>query len=72
VEHARALGLLGLLGSNYLGVGVGNMLISKGKGIQGLDQGGILENPPKTFKAKLFEAHKKVSGKVWRFRVQKK
>jgi hypothetical protein len=30
---------LGLSGSNNLGVGVGNMLISKGEGIQGLDAG---------------------------------
>ena len=39
MEHARALGLLG---SNNLGVGVDSMLISKGEGIQGLDEGGIL------------------------------
>jgi hypothetical protein len=37
----------------------------------GLGRGGILENPPKTFKDKLFGAHKKVSEKVWRLRVQK-
>ena len=65
MEHARELGLLGLLGSNYLGVGVGNMLISKGaEGIRGLDEGGILENPPKAFEDELFGAHEKVSEKV--------
>jgi hypothetical protein len=65
--ETRELGLSGLLGSNNLGVGAGTMLISKGEGIQGWGEGGIL----KTFKDKLFGAHKKVSKKAWRFKVQK-
>jgi hypothetical protein len=36
---ARELGLSGLSGSNNLGVGAGNKLISKGEGIQGWDEG---------------------------------
>lgn len=66
MEHAREMGLLGLLGSNYLGVGVGYMLISKGGGDSGLGRGGHFGKPSETFTDRLFGAHKKVSEKAWR------